>query len=129
MKSFILVGRLHFAAMNPEERLAIIRARLRRVSAPIAKPPGLNRAALGLPPSKPFKPGIRNEESSGPLPYSVAGEYCPTSDNRPPWVYRHDKPMPIRCAVKRTAKPHHLTMIAEKWKGLKRAVAHNEARG
>lgn len=101
--------------MNAAERLAMIRARLQKPALAIPRPVGLNRAAN---PDAPMpvvrKPYVRFLNPSNHN-WHVGGEYCPTSDNRPPWVYQPDKSKRIQCAQKRTARKHHLTQIAEKW--------------
>lgn len=100
--------------MTPVERLAMIRARLRQPTGAVPKPTGLHRAQNPTEPRKTIrKPYRRNEAGCRAYDYGVAGESSAVSDNRPPWVYRPDDPKPAALAVKRTAKTHHLTRIAE----------------
>lgn len=99
--------------MSPQERLNLIRARLNRPATGLPRPAGLHRRANPDAPRvvvrklfvQPLNPSQRN--------WNVAGEYCPTSDNRPPWVYRPDKPKPVQCAIKRKGRVNPLTRIAE----------------
>lgn len=103
--------------MDAAERLELIRNRLKGPAiGPRNAPTGLFRAthpdAPRIEVRKPFarllNPSQRN--------WNVAGDYCPTSDNRPPWVYRPDMPKPRLCAVKRTKRVSPLIKIAKAWK-------------
>ena len=108
--------------MNAAERLAMIRARVKKPAPAIPRPVGLNRAAnpdAHTPIAR--KPYVRFLNPANHNWY-VGGVYCPTSDNRPPWVYQPDKPNRVQCGVKRTKRINHLTKIAEKWKSLKRTM-------